>query len=230
MLSNVSVAVLDQEMFTEAEAARLLRVSQSTLNYWLEGGTRRGKYYQPVIREEPRGAHPPVTWAEFVESGWLKQYRRTDRVPMRELRSFIAKLRELHGVPYPLAHFKPFANQGQLARTFQVQREAELDPEFCLVAEISGQMVLTVPSGAFIDRVDWETDLAVGWRPHDDPRSPVRMSPRVRFGRPSIKGISTEVLWEQIDAGGALAEIAKDFDLQVSDVRWAVSYEASRVA
>jgi hypothetical protein len=37
------VSVLDQEMYTEAEAARLLRVPQSTLNYWLEGGTRRGR-------------------------------------------------------------------------------------------------------------------------------------------------------------------------------------------
>jgi hypothetical protein len=30
----MAVSVLDQEMYTEAEAARLLRVPQSTLNYW----------------------------------------------------------------------------------------------------------------------------------------------------------------------------------------------------
>ena len=48
------VSVLEREMYSEAEAARLLGVAQSTLNYWLEGGTRRGRVYRPVIRPEPR--------------------------------------------------------------------------------------------------------------------------------------------------------------------------------
>ena len=48
--------VLDREMYTEAGAARLLRVATATLHYWLEGGTRRNKAYQPVIREEPTGS------------------------------------------------------------------------------------------------------------------------------------------------------------------------------
>lgn len=48
------VSVLDREMYSEAEAARLLRVAQSTLHYWLDGGTRRGRQYKPVIRAEPR--------------------------------------------------------------------------------------------------------------------------------------------------------------------------------
>jgi hypothetical protein len=43
----MSVNVLEREMFSEAEAARLLRVPQNTLNYWLEGGVRRGKTYRP---------------------------------------------------------------------------------------------------------------------------------------------------------------------------------------
>ena len=48
----MGVSVLDREMFTEAAAARLLGVAQSTLNYWLEGGERRGRLYKPVIREQ----------------------------------------------------------------------------------------------------------------------------------------------------------------------------------
>ena len=43
-----TTSVLDREMFSEAEAARLLRVPQSTLHYWLEGGVRRGKTYKPA--------------------------------------------------------------------------------------------------------------------------------------------------------------------------------------
>src|SRR2546423_9991131 len=97
--------VLDREMFSEAEAARLLRVPQSALHYWLEGGNRRGKSYRPVIRSEPTGTRV-VTWAEFVEAGWLKEYRQRS-VPMAELRTFIDRLRQDFGVPYPLAHRRP---------------------------------------------------------------------------------------------------------------------------
>jgi uncharacterized protein (DUF433 family) len=230
MLGSVTVTVLDQEMYSEAEAARLLRVPSSTLNYWLEGGTRRGKTYQPIVREQPRGGHPPVTWAEFIECGWLRQYRRIDRVPMAELRAFIALMRGRYEVPYPLAHFAPFANQGQLVTVREAQAEAGLAPDFCLVAEVSGQLVLTAPADAFVRRVEWEQGEPTGWRPHDDDESPVRIRPGVRFGRPSVRGISTTVLWEQVEAGASLDEVAEDYDLAVGDVRWAVSYETATSA
>jgi uncharacterized protein (DUF433 family) len=53
------------------------------------------------------------------------------------------------------------------------------------------------------------------------------MAPDVRFGLPSVKGIRTEVLWEHIDAGEGIEEVAEAFDLAVSDVRWALAYENS---
>lgn len=53
------------------------------------------------------------------------------------------------------------------------------------------------------------------------------MDPEVRFGRPSIKGISTSVLAEQVDDGASPEEVASDFNLAADDVRWAVAYEAS---
>lgn len=213
-------------MYTEAEAARLLRLSQSTLHYWLEGGARRGREYPPIVRQAPKGGHPPVTWAEFIECGWLRQYRRVDGVPMAELRAFISKLREEHDVPYPLAHYQPWANQGQLVTMSRVQEAVGLAPEYCLVAEVSGQFVLTAPSAAFVSRVDWEDGLAAGWKPHEDQSSRVLIRPDVRFGRPAVGGVSTEALWEQVDAGASVAEVAEDFDLTESDVRWAVSYES----
>lgn len=114
-------------MFSEVEAARLLRVPQGTLHYWLEGGERRGKRYPPIIRERPCETRT-VTWAEFVEAGLLRQYRRERGVPMAELRAVIGRLREELGVPYPLAHEQPFVGEGrQLTRT--VQDEVGLDPE-----------------------------------------------------------------------------------------------------
>jgi uncharacterized protein (DUF433 family) len=221
----MDVQVLEREIYSEAEAARLLRVAQSTLHYWLEGAIRRGKRYMPVIRPEPKGSRS-VTWAEFVEAGLLRQYRREHQVPMPELRQFIDTLREKFGVPYPLAHHRPFIGVGRQL-VVEAQEESGLDPEFFLVAVARQQLVLTAPSQLFVDRVTWEGDVAAAWRPHDELDSPVRVSPLQRFGRPAVRGISTEVLWEHEDSGESVEEIAEAFALSARDVRWALAYENS---
>lgn len=220
----MSVDVLEREMFTEAEAARLLRVPQNTLNYWLEGGQYRGRQYKPVIREQSRGSRAPVTWAEFVEAGLLREYRR-QRVPMAELRAFIDHIRREFGVPYPLADQRPFVSGKELLSV--AQDATGLDAELCLVATVRGQYVLTPAADAFYKRVTWEAEMAVAWRPHDDPQSPVLMRPGMRSGRPAVKGISTEIVWEHEQAGETVADIAGDFGLTEEDVRWALAYETS---
>jgi uncharacterized protein (DUF433 family) len=221
----MSVTVLDREMYTEAAAARLLGVPQGTLNYWLEGGERRGRVYRPVIRVTPRGERAAVTWAEFIEAGWLREYRRTHNVPMAELRAFIDLVRDRYGVPYPLADRRPFVSGRELLS--QAQEESGLAAEFCLVATVRGQYVLTSAADSFVRRVTWQEDTATEWRPHDDPRSPVRISPDVRFGRPAVHGISTEALWEHEQAGESVEEISEEFGVTRDAVRWALAYETS---
>jgi len=218
-----AATVLDREMFAEAEAARLLRLPQSTLHYWLEGGDQRGKTHKPILRIEPTGSRS-VTWAEFVEAGLLRCYR-NHRVPMNELRTFIERLRSAYGVPYPLAHHQPFVSGRQLV--YKAQLDSNLDSDFFLVSVSNNQLVLTTPSQEFVERVRWADDIAVGWRPHDDPHSPVVMTPDVRFGRPAVSGISTDVIWEHEQAGEDPNEIAEAFDLDLDDVHWALSYEYS---
>jgi len=223
------LTILDREMYSEAEAARLLGVPQGTLHYWLEGKHARGKTYNPVIRFVPKGGAVAVTWAEFVEAGVLREYRRKLHVPMAELRQFIDTLREKFDVPYPLADRRPFASGKQLVWDAQVA--AGLDPDFWLVAFANEQLLLTAPSESFLQRVEWDGDIAAGWRPDSDPRSPVVMQPTMRFGRPSVAGISTEALWEHVEAGEDVAEVAVAFGVTVKEVRWALAYEnAARAA
>lgn len=221
----MTTTVLDREMFAETEAARLLRVSQSTLHWWLDGGTYRNRHYRPVIRSEATGGRS-VTWAEFVEAGLLREYRRTHGVALSELRTVINRLRDEYGSPYPLAHHRPFVGPGRQL-LLEVQQEAGLDGDLCLVAVANDQLVLTPAVESFVQRVEWAEDIAVSWRPHDDPRSPVRMAPDVRFGKPAVKGVSTEALWEHVESGEDLAEVATAFDLEVDEVRWALAYETS---
>lgn len=221
----MAVSVLEREMYSEAEAARLLRVPRSTLHYWLEGGTRRGREYRPVLRESAKGT-PVVTWAEFIEAGLLRQYRRIHNVPMAELRDFIDALRDEFGIPYPLADRKPYIGQGRQL-VVEAQEKAGLSTDFFLIAQARQQLVLTPASQSFVDRVTWEDEVATSWRPHDEPGSPVRVEPLSRFGRPNIAGISTEVLWEHDEAGESVAEISDAFEVSEKEVRWALSFENS---
>ncbi len=224
-LPAMNVDVLEREMYSEAEAARLLQVAQNTLHYWLEGGEQRGKSYRPIIRVEPHGGRAAVTWAEFIEAALLREYRQR-RVPMTELRAFIDRLRDRAGIPYPLAHHRPFIADRQLIR--EAQDISGLAADYCLVAEVRGQLILTPPAQSFVERVTWHGNVAARWRPHNDPDSPVRIDPDVRFGRPAIKGISTEIVWEHDDAGEDIDEVAEAFNLTPADVRWALAYETSQ--
>ena len=216
--------VLDRELYSEPEAARLLGRSPSTLHYWLQGGERRGTVYPPVIRSEPKDTRW-VTWAEFIEAGWLSTYRRDKGVPMKELRVFIEDLRQRVGVPYPLAHSQPLVSGRKLVMA--AQEASKLAPEFYLVVPVENQFMLSYAGGMFLERVVWDGDVAAGWKVHSA-ESPVTIRPDVRFGRPAITGVSTESIFEASEDGAAASEIAEDFGLTVPEVRWALAYEEQR--
>ena len=76
-----AVVGIGEDEVSEAGAPGARR-GERRLRRRLEGGTVRGKEYPPVIRAEPRDTRS-VTWAEFVEAGMLRQYRREliDEIP-----------------------------------------------------------------------------------------------------------------------------------------------------
>ncbi len=126
-------------------------------------------------------------------------------------------LRDYYDVPYPLAHHQPFVSGRQLV--YEAQGGSGLAPEFCLVAAVSGQYVLTPASESYLTRGDvgrWYRDSLTS---DDDPASPVRVDPDVRFGRPVVCGISTEILWAQSESGADVRKLSEAFDLGVGDVQ-----------
>lgn len=222
----VDAKTLDRVVYSETDAAEILRMSPSTLHWWLEGRKQGTKLYPPVIRPEPMGSRS-LTWGEFIEAALLRQYRRDLQVRLQEIRGFIARLRAETGAPFPLAHHRPWVGEGSRL-LLELQQKSQLPGELWLVAPASGQIVLTDPAASFLRRIEWENKFPAAWKPHDDEWSPVRCKPTMRFGLPSIGGISTEVIVEHLDGGEAEDEVAEQFGLTVDDVNWARSYELSR--
>ena len=214
--------LLERQLYTVGEAARLLMLPSSTLRRWLEGFTIGGRTYDPVIRPAPTGSDI-VTWAEFVEAGFLREYR-AKRVSLQYLRPVIEEMRKQFKVPYPLAHFKPLVDTS--SRNLWPIYEEILEDELALLVRLpSGQLQWAAAVQAFIDKVEFDAEgIAERMRPLGK-ASPVVIDPEVTFGVPQVKGIRTEIIAETYAEAGSWERVADDWHLSVEDVQAALQWE-----
>lgn len=219
----VSFVTLERDVYGMAEAARLLGLpSVVTLRRWIDGYGR----YPPVIRVRSTGSDL-VTWGEFVEAGYLSEYRRRHRVPLQRLRPAIVALRDQFRTPHPLAHAAAYLEVGNRDLLLRLQQELDLGPRVApLVVVRNGQYVLADPAQSFVEKVDFGAAGAVDRLYPLDKGQPVVIDPDFSFGAPSVRGIRTENLFELFAAGESLESIAHSFDLTPSDVEAAVRFES----
>lgn len=222
--------LLERQLYTVGEAARLLRLPSSTLRRWLEGFTAGGRFYEPVIRPQPTGSDV-VTWAEFVEAGFLREYR-AKRVSLQHLRPVIDQMRRQFDVRYPLAHFKPYVDTASRQLVLGIQRAAQLEDELALLVRLpGGQLQWAAAVQAFIDKVEFDAEGIVERMRPLGSASPVVIDPEVVFGVPQVKGIRTEVIAESYAEDGSWERVAHDWHLGVEEVQAALQWElTSRTA
>jgi uncharacterized protein (DUF433 family) len=228
MMGVVAPTILDRELYDEALAAEVLGVPRPTLHYWLEGGKRGSRTYAPILRPAATGSYA-VTWGEFVEARYLREYRRTLGTSMQRLRAFIEFLRRELGVPYPLAHARPWVGPGRHL-FISAQEQAGLPPElWACVEPQTGVMLLLPPAESFLERVEFddeENGVVIRLRP-SGPSSQVVIDPEVRFGSPTVRGIPTETIAEQVAAGDSVESVVRDFDLDLATVIDALRFEGA---
>lgn len=129
---------------------------------WLDGYVRRAVRYPPVIRPEPTGDHI-VTWGEFVELGYLREYRRKG-VPLQRLRPVIDELGREFSTPYPLAVAKPFVVGKDLV--LEIQERNDLPTAIAIVIRSGQRLILADERGE--DR--WQREgVLTATRPGPDP-------------------------------------------------------------
>lgn len=216
-------SILERPVYGTADAGRLLGLRPDRTRAWLDGYERHGVRYPPVIRSEPTG-EDLVTWGEFVELGYLREYRRQG-VPLQRLRPVIDELRQAFATPYPLAIAKPYMFDKELV--LEIQEKDELPAAIAIVIRSGQEILLAENASRFFKKVEFEPPdqgdvrriLPAG------PASPVVIDPLVSFGRPTVEGVATDRLWELHDAGESLEEISRGYDLSVELIRAAVAYE-----
>ena len=205
----MSHSLLDRAIYSYPDVDRLVGLYAGTARRWLEGYTRGGKFYDPVLREEPTGSDS-VTWGEMVESRLLAEYRSRD-VPVQRLRPAIVALREDFG-RYPLAHARPFLDVEGRELVRVVQERVGLERSLQLVVVRNGQLVLAVPAQQFQSAVTYTDDVVAHMQP--DTRTPdVVMNPLKAFGQPAIRGVKTESLADLYDLSPEQFDEAISFEL-----------------
>jgi uncharacterized protein (DUF433 family) len=220
--------VLEVPLYAISEAARLLAIHPVKLRRWLEGTTVAGRRYPPVIRPEPTGSDT-VTWAEFVEASFLREYRGA-RVSLQHMRPIIDAMRREFRVRYPLAQFKPLIDRADRQLVFEMQEQLGLDDDLRLVRRRgTGWQVQWAPAvEQFLDKLTFDK-RGVAQRMHPLGRSsPVVIDPEKVFGIPQIRGVRTETISHAfgIDKKSERA-IAREWALSEAEVKAALQWEFS---
>lgn len=218
----VSETILERRMYGIAEAAALLGLRTHCTKAWLDGDCRASAARVPVIRAEHTGSEI-VTWGEFVGLAFLRERRRKG-VPLARLRPVIDELRQALGTPHPLATAWPYRLENELL--IKAQERSVLPPPIAIVRRSGDQLILAEDVSRFLRKVEFESDTGPALRFYPAGRaSPVVIDPQVRFGRPSVSGVSTDRLWELFDAGESVGEIAMGYELGQVEVSAAIAYE-----
>lgn len=214
-------SLLDRAIYSYADVDRLVGLRAGTARRWLEGYSRLGRFYDPVLRPEPVGSDA-VTWGEMVEARLLAEFR--DRhVPVQRMRPAIVRLRDEFG-SYPLAHARPFLDVEGRELVQIVQQQVRLERSLQLVVIRDGQLLLTDAAERFRSAVEYNGGVAGLLRP--DIRTPtVVMDPQRTFGQPAVRNVRTESLAEDFRAGTSREDIADLYDLTLEQVDEAIRFE-----
>lgn len=219
-----AITTLERELYSIAEASRLLGLSSVTLRRWLEGATRKRVFYEPVIRPEPTG-NEAVTWGEFVEAGLLREYRDLG-MRLQRMRPVIARLRDELGVKYPLAHSRPYVLGKELVREIQVREELDERLWVVVTDPHSDQLVLADRAERFVRKVEFDGQIAHRIYPAGR-SSLVSIDPEKSFGIPTVRGIRTENVIELFRAGESVGAIGDAFELDTAEVEAALRFETA---
>jgi uncharacterized protein (DUF433 family) len=221
-----TVTTLERPVYGVGQAAALLGLRQDKVRGWLDGYERNRVRYAPVIRESPTDSDD-VTWGEFVELGYLREYRRA-RVSLQHIRPVIERLRQEFGVKYPLAHKRPFIYDRQLV--LRIQEDADLDSSLAVVIRSGQELILAPEVESYLQKVEWGADDIVARLRPAGLTSPVAIDPDFAFGRPSIRGVTTERIAELYRSGDSTDFLAEAYELPIEDVRAAIAYEVQLAA
>ena len=220
--------------YSVAEAAHYLRMPEETLRSWVAGRLYpvggKSKRSRPVIHlDDPKRQY--LSFINLVEAHVLAAIRRRHGVMLPKVRNALDYLQRQFRIERPLID-QSFQTDG--LDPF-VERYGEL-----INASREGQRAMKEIIGVYLKRVardakglpirlypftrDTQSEAAAASNPRV-----VVMNPAVSFGRPVIAGTGIPVssVYERYKAGDSVADLARDYRLEISAIEEAIRCEAA---
>jgi uncharacterized protein (DUF433 family) len=217
--------LLARPVYGTAQVDRVLGLHPGTAERWIDGYTRGGRTYPPVVRVESTG-DDKVTWGEFSETRLLAEFRSAG-VPMVRMRPAVERLRDELDSLYPLALARPWIDPQGRELVRRVQQDVGLDKALLLVVIRNDQLVLSLPAEQYVDSAEFEGGVVRRIRPI--PRlEHVVFDPLKQFGEPVVRAVPTAIIAEQYRAGDRIPMIAEAYLLTEEQVEQALRYELER--
>ncbi len=205
-------------------AARIVRLSPSTLRLWACGDGDRKALFAPASR------NPPIlSFSNLIEAFVLASMRQVHGVSMPRVRKALKYVGDKLGYARPLIH-AGFRTDGVSLFVQQADR--------LLNVSADGQTVLRDILDASLQRIDWEGGFAARLYPSvrggdfaHEPKTIV-VDPRRGFGQPSIAGtgIEARIVASRYRAGESILLLAKDYGVAQEQVEDAIRCETREAA
>ncbi len=217
--------ILNAPAYTLAEASRYLHIAAPTLRSWVVGRRyplERGKgFFRPLI-QLPNKSKGLLSFENLVEAHVLRALRTEQGVPIRAVRDALKFSEKKLNIERLLLSHELYTSAGELF----LERYGQL-----INLSKSGQLALKEVLKSYLSRIEWDHNIPIRLYPFiGDYRTDgkvIAIDPYISFGRPIIfkKGISTAIIVDRIDAGETVKDLAKDYDLDESEVEKAIVYE-----
>ena len=198
-------------LYTVGEAARLARISTSTLRRWLFGTADR----PPVLDYGTERDKLVVSFLELIEMMIARGFRRSN-VKIDRIREGHDYARRVLEVQYPFAWQKLAVQGGRILREFQ-----EKTPGAPLVELNEGQQA-TLPGMvvASYQLLEFAPDeFAARWYPFGK-EAPIIIDPQVNAGAPTVikRRLTVQAIYKRRKAGFSISRIAEDTALSKDEV------------
>lgn len=209
-----------------SEAGKYLRLPAATLRSWFAGrsypttlGTSR---FEPVLR--PAAAAPlTLSFENLIEAHVLRSLRTEHGVALVEVRQALAYAEGELRIARLLTRPELRTSGGKIF----LEHYGEL-----VNLSASGQLAMRRMFERHLARIEWNAlQAAVRLYPflvgEAADVKPIVIDPAVSFGRPVVAGafVSTRAILERIDAGEAVEEVARDYEVTVAAIEHAVIFE-----
>jgi uncharacterized protein (DUF433 family) len=226
-------------LYAQAQAARYLALSESTLRSWAQGyrrvnGDGRVTIGAPLITyvPPPQRGGPSIPFVGLAEGMFLSALRRAG-VPMQQIRPALDLVQQRLGVAHALASRKLYVVGAQLL--WEISEESGLEPDARhrardLIVLKDGQYVFRQVVEGYLRRIEYASDdYAERLYLPEFEVARIVADPRINFGRPIFASTGTPVdaVLSRLRAGESLTAVADDFGLPEDQVTEA-AYRAER--